>query len=131
MFTSDAARIIGITPKQLRVFLRSHSTGVGSGSRYEFSYDEVEQLRNAYWSAQPKAKKSEHDNEGTPGLPHEWLYDETKQPLFLAERRERLERMSARLREVGLDVPQMNDKVLQINSRAIAAALLNRRTEDE
>lgn len=136
MFTSDAAKLIGIKPKALRAFLRSHRSGVGSGSRYEFSYDEVQELSEAYWAAQregaPPAKQSTWLGDGgRKGLPREWLDDPDKRALFVAERMERLERMSARLREVGLDVPQMTDKDLKINNRAIARTLLLGSAEDE
>jgi hypothetical protein len=127
MFTSDAAKLIGITPKALRAFLRTHAQGVGSGSRYEFSYDEVEQLRDDYWASQPKVtttQRRQRDDEGTPGLPIQWLQDPDKHCHFIAERQERLERMSARLREVGLDVPQMTEHDLRVNNRAIARVLL-------
>lgn len=134
MFTSDAAKLIGIKPKALRAFLRNHRQGVGSGSRYEFSYEEVEELGKAYWEAQRQAVPVKKSNAwlgdgGRKGLPHEWLCDPDKEALFLAERKERLERMSARLREVGLDVPQMTDKDLRVNNRAIARAILQG-TED-
>lgn len=129
MFTSDAAKLIGIKPKALRAFLRTHASGVGSGSRYEFSYDEVEQLGAAYWAAQrdasPKASANAWlDDGGRAGLPHEWLSDPDKQAVFLAERSERIERLSARLRECGLSVAQMTDRDLRVNNRAIAAAVL-------
>lgn len=129
MFTSDAAKLIGIKPKALRAFLRTHRRGVGSGSRYEFSYDEVEELGKAFWAAQRDSgpvKQSSMwlSDGGRKGLPQEWLDDPNKAALFIAERKERLERMSARLREVGLDVPQMTDKDLKINNRAIARAVL-------
>jgi hypothetical protein len=43
---------------------------------------------------------------------------------FVAERQSRLERMSKRLREVGLSVPQMTERDLTINMRALASAML-------
>jgi hypothetical protein len=129
MFTSDAAKLIGIKPKALRAFLRSHRSGVGSGARYEFSYDEVQELSNAYWAAQRKGAPVKEDSAwlgdgGREGLPQAWLSDPAKAAIFIAERRERVERLSARLREVGLDVPQMSEKDLKVNNRAIAAAIL-------
>lgn len=133
MFTSDAARIIGITPKALRVFLRNQNMAVGSGARYEFSYEEVEKLGKKYWASQPQqaSNNSRREDEGTPGLPCEWLPDPEKLPVFLAERKARLERMSKRLREVGLDVPQMTEQMLKVNCRALASALLGGRPEDD
>lgn len=127
MFTADAARIIGITPKQLRAFLRTQAQGVGSGARYEFSHDEVQELSKRYWASQPKrypARGRRVEDTGTKGLPCEWLFDPSKQPAFLAERRARLERLSARLREAGLDVPQMTERDLRINNRAMTLAKL-------
>ena len=132
MFTADAARIIGITPKQLRSFLRGRNTGVGSGARYEFSHEEVDELKEMYWANQAEAvpvkTRSEFDSwlgdGGTKGLSTSWLTDPAKQALFVAERQARLERLGQRLREAGLDVPQMTDKVLKVNNRAIARAVL-------
>lgn len=128
MFTSDAAKLIGIKPKALRAFLRTHARGVGSGSRYEFSYEEVEALGKKYWESQheatPVKQKPWLGDGGRVGLPYKWLRDPEKEQIFLAERAERLERMSARLREVGLDVPQMTDNDLKVNNRAIARAIL-------
>lgn len=128
MFTSDAAKLIGIKPKALRAFLRTHKQGVGSGSRYEFSYEEVEALAQEYWASQREATQVKQQpwlgDGGRAGLPHEWLSDPDKEALFLAERKERLERMTQRLREVGLDVPQMTDNDLKVNNRAIARAIL-------
>jgi hypothetical protein len=128
LFTADAARIIGITPKQLRVFLRNRAKGVGSGARYEFSHQEVEKLKNEYWKTQPPQRVSHRtqwlSDGGSPGLSIHWLKDPEKQAYFVAERKERLERLSARLREAGLDVPQMTEKDLRINNRALAFAQL-------
>jgi len=135
MFTSDAARIIGIEPKALRNFLRNRSKGVGSGARYEFTYEEAVALGEEYWAANPpKSKKKSSgvpDTEGTPGLPITWLGDPSHQAEFVAERKLRVERLNARIREVGLSVPQMNDKILKLNGRAIAAAILNQHIEEE
>lgn len=129
MFTSDAAKLIGIKPKALRSFLRTHRSGVGSGSRYEFSYDEVQELGKAFWEAQREAAPIKVSSAwlgdgGRTGLPQEWLQDPEKAAVFVAERAERVERLNARLREVGLDVPQMTDKDLRTNNRAIALAVL-------
>ena len=135
MFTSDAARIIGIEPKALRNFLRNRSKGVGSGARYEFTYEEAVALGEEYWAANPpKSKKKSSgipDTEGTPGLPSTWLGDPSYQAEFVAERKLRVERLNARIREVGLSVPQMNDKILKLNGRAIAAAILNQSIEED
>jgi len=136
MFTSDAARIIGIEPKALRNFLRNRSKGVGSGARYEFTYEEAVKLGEEYWAANPpKSRKKGHadvaDSEGSPGLPYQWLGDPQHQAEFVAERKLRIERLNARIREVGLSVPQMTDKVLKVNSRAIAAAILKGEVECE
>ena len=61
---------------------------------------------------------------GTDGLPVDWLRDKHHEAEFVAERQARIERMNTRLREVGLSVPQMTDKDLSINMRALASALL-------
>lgn len=136
MFTADAARIIGIKPKALRTFLRDRSSGVGSGARYEFSHEEVEQLNQEYWEANGHTRavaktKTWLGDGGNPGLPADWMNDPDRQATFLAERKERVERLSARLREVGLDVPQMSERDLKINNRALAGALLRSSEDDE
>ena len=130
MFTSDAAKLIGIKPKALRAFLRTHRSGVGSGARYEFSYDEVQELGAAYWAAQRTPADKGDDSAwlpdgGTQGFPHEWVTDPDKAALFVAERAARVERLNMRLRDLGLDVPHMTDKDLKVNNRAIASAVLN------
>ena len=126
MFTADAARIIGITPRQLRSFLRSVGTYAGSGSRYEFSHEEVDKLNKMYWDrhgarviALPRREFT-----GTDGLPMDWLLDKQHEAEFAAERQARIERINTRLREVGLSVPQMTDKDLAINMRALASVML-------
>ena len=132
MFTADAARIIGITPRQLRSFIRSTGTYAGSGSRYEFSHEEVEKLNKLYWSRHDAQVIAFPQQEftGTDGLPIDWLRDKQHEAEFLAERQARVERMNKRLREVGLSVPQMTDKHLAINMRALASALLSNRIVD-
>lgn len=128
MNTTEAARVIGIKPKALRAFLRRTKSGVGSGSRYDFSHDEVMTLKDQYWEAAEKAAvKDDGDGlgEGTKGLPLEWLHDPTKKAAFAAEQRARLERMNARLREVKLDVPHMTDKELKVNGRAMRVEEIN------
>lgn len=136
MFTADAARIIGISPKALRTFLRNRNTGVGSGARYEFSHEEVVELEREYWEANGHTKtvvrsRTWLGDGGNKGLPVDWMNDPEKQATFLAERKERVERLGARLREVGLDVPQMTEQTLKINGRAMAAALLNPKRDDD
>lgn len=132
MFTTQAAKIIGITPRQLRAFLRSTGTHAGSGARYEFSYEEVEELSKAYWAKQVvPITKHEDEDPGTPGLPIDWLRDKQHEAQFLAERQARVERMNTRLREVGLSVPQMSEKQLTINMRALTGALLGGTYSDE
>lgn len=136
MFTADAARIIGITPKALRIFLRKRNGALlGHGRQYEFSHDEVEQLKEEYWEQNNKPRKSKSrvwlGDGGNKGLPTDWVADPEKQAVFLAERKDRVERLSARLREVGLDVPQMTEQALAANGRAMAAALLNPKRDEE
>jgi hypothetical protein len=128
VFTADAARIIGITPKQLRMFLRNQNWGVGSGARYELSHEDVQKLNELFWKGTRRRPVSSRQgwlkDGGSPGLPHEWLLDPNKQAAFIAERCARLERLSARLREAGLDVPQMTEQDLKVNHRAIALTQL-------
>lgn len=129
MFTADAARIIGITPRQLRAFLRNNGLNAGSGARYEFSHEEVESLSRKYWGASAKPAGWSYNEEdefvGTPGLPIQWVGDQQHEAQFIAERRARDERLTKRLREVGLSVPQMTERDLAINMRALAAAMMN------
>jgi len=136
LFTSDAARIIGITPKALRSFLRERSRGVGSRSRYEFSYDEVMQLKDDYWKLQGHSSRSAKTTPwlgdgGRPPLPIKYIHDPDMQSKFVEERLLRIQRMNQRLHEVGLSVPQMSETILAVNCRAIAAALLKPKNEDQ
>ncbi|AGI12302.1 HTH DNA binding protein [Mycobacterium phage FF47] len=128
MNTTEAARVIGIKPKALRTFLRKSKSGVGSGSRYDFSHDEVMAMKDAYWEALAKPNaKDDGDGlgEGSKGLPLQWLNDPSKKAAFAAEQRARLERLNARLREVKLDVPHMTDKELKVNGRAMRVEEIN------
>ncbi len=130
MFTTDAAKLIGITPKALRSYLRTRDSGVGSGSRYEFSYDEVMELSSEYWASQEdrggKAKNEGWLSDGgRNGLDIRWLGDPDRAAAFAAERKARNERLAVRLHELGLTVPQMTEKQLKLNGRALAMALMN------
>lgn len=126
MFTADAARIIGITPRQLRSFIRSQGIYAGSGSRYEFSHEEVKTLSEQYWGQNVIALSPEIEEVGTPGLPIDWLRDKQHEAEFIAERQARTERINTRLREVGLSVPQMTERDLALNMRALASALISK-----
>jgi len=54
MTTREVAEKIGTDPKTLRVFLRSMSQGVGSGSRYAFTAKDVAPLKAKFttWLAE-------------------------------------------------------------------------------
>lgn len=61
MDTTEAAKRLGTTPRQLRQFLRSRSStfvAVGSGSRYDFTEQDVPTLERRFseWQATGKKK---------------------------------------------------------------------------
>lgn len=63
--TKAVAEKLGTDPKTLRVFLRSMSQGVGSGSRYTFTAKDVAPLKAKFtkWITEREAAKKSKDNE--------------------------------------------------------------------
>lgn len=59
--TKAVAEKLGTDPKTLRVFLRSTSQGVGSGSRYSFTAKDVAPLKAKFtkWTAEREGAKME------------------------------------------------------------------------
>jgi hypothetical protein len=124
MFTPEAARIIGIKPRTLRAYLRNigYST---AGSRYEFTMDEVQQLKRRYWAGVRHTPERKGEFVGTPGLPVSYVLDPDKQPLLEAERIARINRLHARLLELGMDISQMPDDELIRCNRALFISVDN------
>lgn len=46
--TKDVAAEIGVSPRELRKFLRSADLGVGQGARYAFDSSDIEALRRRF-----------------------------------------------------------------------------------
>jgi ribosomal protein S24E len=67
--TKAVAEKLGTDPKTLRVFLRSTSQGVGSGSRYSFTAKDVAQLKAKFtkWTVEREAAKKTKNAESKSG----------------------------------------------------------------
>jgi hypothetical protein len=124
MNASQTATIIGITAKELRRYLREIRYPTSTSGRYNISHLEAYRLRRRYWEQYNDEYEDPTEWQGTPGLPIQWVGQENKRARFIAEMAARTERLHARLHEVGLEVPQMSDKTLEINARALSRALL-------
>lgn len=44
----DIAEDLGVTPLQVRIFLRSKNKGVGQGKRYKFTEKQAEKIKAAF-----------------------------------------------------------------------------------
>lgn len=127
MNTAAAARIIGIAPKELRVYLRKSKLGVGAGSQYDFTHEQVLEMKEQYWGQVSSTIRRDRavvvpwlGQGGHPGLDVNLLRNPRAQAQFLAERKARVERLNARLHELGMTVPQMSADVLVRTGRALS-----------
>lgn len=125
MFAPEAAALIGITPRTLRKYLRTTGQDqlMRSDRRYEFTFAEVEKLKEVYWATHPRTnaapKTVEYDPQSQP-LTTRQLRDPSMREQFARLRAERNERLHERLTAVGLSVPQMADRQLVMTGRARA-----------
>lgn len=124
MNTAAAARVVGIAPKDFRAFLRKSKLGVGAGSQYDFSYEQVMELKELYWN-RPTTKRNVNlvpwqVQGGREALDVSLLNDPRARARFIAERKARNENLEARLRELGLTVPQMTADALVRTGRALS-----------
>lgn len=117
--TVELATMIGTDAKTLRKFFRAQGiTKDADSGRYAIHADQIEDLKRTFWDRKP-ARATNTEWTGTEGLPIEWVSDPARRGDLLAERRARAQRLDALLREKGLTVPQMNDKVLAKHHRAL------------
>ena len=126
MNTRSAANIVGITPKQLRSYLRSRTDLIPapeSGKQYDLTLDQAERIKDEYWDAKHAARKVTADNwQGTdePGMSLQDLVNPSAREQFVALRRERAQRLDALMRRAGMTLPQMSDERLLANGRVLA-----------
>lgn len=125
MNTRSAANVIGITPKQLRSYLRSRTDLIPApetGKQYELTLDQVEQVKKEYWELKDRFTKATDDWQGSddPGMSLEDLANPSAREQFVALRRERAQRLDALMRKAGMTLGQMGDDRLLANGRILA-----------
>ncbi|QDP45202.1 MerR-like helix-turn-helix DNA binding protein [Gordonia phage Mayweather] len=117
MNTTRAADILGITPKQLRSYLRKHPHLVpAQGRTYVLTMDDVERIRATLPVATCDDSLLAED---IPGLPIELLTEPTAREQFEALRRERAHRLDQLLRARRMSLGQMSESRLIANGRII------------
>ena len=101
--TTQAARELGISPRQLRRFMRSHPTfaTVGMGGRYTFSQDDIETIRASLPTKKPKDPPELAWLDQTPGFTLAEVRDPRMRREVLEQRRERQRRLNERLKELS------------------------------
>lgn len=131
MNTAEAANIVGISPKQLRAYLRTHPQGgVGSGVRYEFTPEQAEELRERYWSQRQRAprKQPTPESERVKALRLTAQREQGWRPSQIGDvdpddvrrqARERIARLHELLSLQNLSVGAMPEKVLTRHGRAL------------
>lgn len=125
MNTCSAANVIGITPKQLRSYLRSRTDLVPApeaGKQYDLTLDQVERIKDEYWELKNMFSKAADNWQGTdePGMSLEALANPSAREQFVALRRERAQRLDALMRKAGMTLGQMGDDRLVANGRILA-----------
>ena len=127
MNTRSAANIVGITPKQLRSYLRSRTDLVPApthGAQYDLTLEQAEKVKGEYWALKERFSKAVAETEilgqDTPGMPLQDLANPSAREQFVALRRERAQRLDALMRRAGMTLPQMSDERLLANGRVLA-----------
>lgn len=125
MNTRSAANLVGITPKQLRSYLRSRTDLIpapATGKQYDLTLEQVEQVKKEYWELKDRFTKATDDWQGSddPGMSLEALANPSAREQFIALRRERAQRLDALMRRAGMTLPQMSDERLLANGRILA-----------
>ncbi|ADX42615.1 hypothetical protein [Gordonia phage GTE2] len=125
MNTRSAANLVGITPKQLRSYLRSRTDLVPApeaGKQYDLTLDQVERIKDEYWELKNMFSKAADDWQGSddPGMSLEDLANPSAREQFVALRRERAQRLDALMRKAGMTLGQMGDDRLLANGRILA-----------
>ncbi|UVK63931.1 hypothetical protein SEA_BUTTON_37 [Gordonia phage Button] len=123
MNTSAAAQLIGITPRQLRAFLRKHpGLIVREGDRsYLLTSDDIDRIRDEYWGDRPVADPEDlAEDDNSPRLTIKDLRNPSMREQFEALRRERAQRLDHLLRAKHMTVAQMSERSLVSTGRARA-----------
>ncbi|QFG13158.1 MerR-like helix-turn-helix DNA binding protein [Gordonia phage SteamedHams] len=125
MNTRSAANLVGITPKQLRSYLRSRTDLIpapATGKQYDLTLEQVEQVKKEYWELKDRFTKAADDWQGSddPGMSLEDLANPSAREQFVALRRERAQRLDALMRKAGMTLGQMGDDRLLANGRILA-----------
>ena len=127
MNTRSAANIVGITPKQLRSYLRSRTDLIpapATGKQYNLTLEQAEKVKKEYWALKERFSKAVAETEilgqDTPGMPLADLANPSAREQFVALRRERAQRLDALMRRAGMTLPQMSDDRLLANGRVLA-----------
>ncbi|QFG05107.1 MerR-like helix-turn-helix DNA binding domain protein [Gordonia phage Dre3] len=123
-----AAEMIGIAPKPFRDFVRKNANLLdeinrdrGSGAVYDFSLDEVDRLKTAYWSRRKRTKKAPEDTyQDSPGLPLSAIGDPSMKDQFQALRVARAARLDAAMKKARMTLPQMSEARLMANGRVLS-----------
>ena len=124
MNTRSAANIVGITPKQLRSYLRSRTDLVPApthGTQYDLTLEQAEKVKQEYWALKERfANLKEDDVPDAPGMALADLANPSAREQFVALRRERAQRLDALMRRAGMSLGQMSDERLLANGRVLA-----------
>ncbi|AWY05222.1 MerR-like helix-turn-helix DNA binding protein [Gordonia phage Margaret] len=122
MNTNAAANLIGITPRQLRAFLRRNpSILTRNDAPYSLTADDIERVRDAYWGDRPIADPEDvSDDDDSTRLTIADLRNPSMREQFEALRRERAQRLDHLLRVKHMTVAQMSEHALVSTGRALA-----------
>lgn len=127
MSSRSTANFVGITPKQLRVFLRTRTDLVSApapGTHYSLTLEQAELVKAAYWAKQRMTHTGERTEEllgeDGKGLPVGMLTMPTAREQFVALRRERAQRLHKLMHDASMTLPQMTPEQLAANGRVLA-----------
>ena len=125
MNTRSAANLIGITPKQLRSYLRSRTDLVPApthGAQYDLTLEQAEKVKQEYWALKERFANLAEEKEpvDAPGLDIANLTNPSAREQFVALRRERAQRLDALMRRAGMTLPQMSEERLLANGRVLS-----------
>lgn len=125
MNTRSAANLVGITPKQLRSYLRSRTDLVPApthGAQYDLTLEQAEKVKQEYWALKERFANLVEEKEpvDAPGLDIANLTNPSAREQFVALRRERAQRLDALMRRAGMTLPQMSEERLLANGRVLS-----------
>ena len=103
MDSTQAARELNISPRQLRRFMRANPTfaSVGMGGRYTFSQDDIETIRASLPTKKPKDPPELAWLDQTPGFTLDQVQDPRMKREVLEQRQARQRRLNERLKELS------------------------------